>query len=130
MSYDLMAFNPAAAPRNRADFMKWYDAQAEWGEPHSYNDPENTASPLKEWLLDFMKGFPAMNGPYAAGDDMIDDPHVTDYSMGKDVVYCSFAWSLAEEAYRKMKESTASHQVGFFNVSANKGEIVFPDLIL
>ncbi len=91
MSYDLMAFNPTAAPRNREDFLQWFEAQSEWEEPHSYDDPKNTISPLKEWLLEFMKQFPAMNGPYAAGDDMIDDPHVTDYSMAKDVVYCCFA---------------------------------------
>lgn len=130
MSYDLMAFNPAAAPRGRDEFMSWFRAQSKWEEPHSYDDPKNTDSPLKEWLLHFMKEFPAMNGPYAAGDDMIDDPHVTDYSMAKDVVYCCFAWSLADEAYTRMKESTACYAVGFFNVSADTGEIVFPDLEL
>ena len=70
-----------------------------------------------------------MNGPFAAPDEMIDDPHVTDYSMAKDVVYCGFAWSLAEEAYRRMRDSTAKCGVGFFNVSADDGEIIFPDLI-
>jgi len=123
-----MAFNPAAAPRSREQFMKWYPDQNEQEEPHSYDNPENTDSPLKAWLVEFMKEFPAMNGPCAAGDDMIDDPHVTDYSMGRDVVYCCFAWSLAEEAYQKMKESTAKHSVGFYNVSADDGEIAFPDL--
>jgi hypothetical protein len=128
MSYDLMAFNPKAAPRSRAEFMKWYHEQAEWKEPHSYDDPENTRPPVRAWLLAFLGEFPAMNGPCAADEAMIDDPHVTDYSMAKDVVYCCFAWSLAEEAYQKMKQSTATHGVGFFNVSAEHGEIVFPDL--
>jgi hypothetical protein len=113
MSYDLMAFNPSAAPRTREEFMKWFQSQSEWDESHSYDNPENTESPLKEWLLDFMKEFPAMNGPFAVGDDMIDDPHVTDYSMAKDVVYCCFAWSLADEAYAKMKQSTAKFRIGF-----------------
>ena len=123
-----MAFNPTSAPRRREEFLNWFRSQSEWEETHSYDDPAATDSPLKEWLLDFMQTFPAMNGPFAAGDDMIDDPHVTDYSMAKDVVYCCFAWSLAEEAYTKMKESTARYGVGFFNVSADDGEIVFPDL--
>ena len=125
-----MAFNPAAAPRSRDGFIKWYHAQAKWQEPHSYDDPKNTDQPLRTWLLGFIKEFPPMNGPCAAAEEMIDDPRVTDYSMAKDVVYCCFAWSLAEEAYRRMKESTAKCAVGFFNVSADKGEIVFPDLLL
>lgn len=125
-----MAFNPAAAPRSREEFLAWFHAQSEWGEAHSYDDPENTDPPLREWLLEFLKEFPALNGPHAAGDDMIDDPHVTDYSMAKDVVYCCFAWSLAAEAFQKLKRSTARHGVGFFNVSADPGEIVFPDLVL
>ena len=123
-----MAFNPRAAPRSREEFLKWFRIQNESDEAHSHDDPKNIDSPLKEWLLDFMKEFPAMNGPYAVGDDMIDDPHVTDYSMAKDVVCYCFAWSLADEAYSKMKISTAMHAVGFFNVSADPGEIVFPDL--
>lgn len=130
MSYDLMAFNPAAAPRSRGAFMSWYHSQAKWQEAHSYDDPHNTDLPLRTWLLDFIKEFPPMNGPCAAPDEMIDDPHVTDYSMAKDVVYCCFAWSLAEEACSRMKDSTAKCGVGFFNVSADGGEIVFPDLVL
>jgi hypothetical protein len=34
MSYDLMVFDPAAAPRERDDFLRWYDAQTEWTEGH------------------------------------------------------------------------------------------------
>ena len=36
MSFDLMVFDPAVAPRNRASFMAWYDKQAEWSEDHGY----------------------------------------------------------------------------------------------
>jgi hypothetical protein len=130
MSYDLMAFNPSAASRKRDEFLKWYQSQTKWQEPHTYDDPMNTELPLRAWLQDFIKDFPPMNGPCAAPEEMIDDAHVTDYSMAKDVVYCCFAWSLAGESYLKMKESTAKCGVGFFNVSATDGEIVFPDLVL
>ena len=123
-----MAFNPAAAPQSQR--VKMVSLQAEWQEPHSYDDPKNIDQPLEPWLLGFIKEFPPMNGPCAVKEEMIDDPHVTDYSMAKDVVYCCFAWSLAEEACGRMKESTAKCAVGFFNVSADDGEIVFPDLLL
>ena len=39
MSYDLMVFDPEAAPVDRHAFMEWYEAQAEWSEDHSYDDP-------------------------------------------------------------------------------------------
>jgi hypothetical protein len=34
-----MVFDPEVAPRNRVDFMKWYEAQTQWAEGYSYNDP-------------------------------------------------------------------------------------------
>ena len=30
-----MVFDPGAAPRDRADFLRWYDHQTEWSESHS-----------------------------------------------------------------------------------------------
>ncbi len=70
--------------------------------------------------------FPPLNGPYAKEEDE-DNKFVTDYSIGKDVVYAAFSWSLAEMAYEKMKMLAQKYQVGFFDVSANDGDILFPD---
>jgi hypothetical protein len=42
MSYDILVFDPAHAPREREAFLEWWDAQAEWSEPHPYNDPAFT----------------------------------------------------------------------------------------
>ena len=72
-----------------------------------------------------------MNGPYApdeeAFDEMEDDAYVSDYSIGKDVIYAAFSWSLAEEAFETVKKLAMEHGVGFFDVSSNEGEIIFPD---
>src|SRR5690606_15004282 len=68
--------------------------------------------------------FPPMNGPFASGDH--DDSKVTDYSIGRSVIYSAFAWSVAEDAYSKMRELAIKHSVGFFDVSADDGEILFP----
>ncbi len=69
--------------------------------------------------------FPPMNGPLASGN--VDDPRVTDHCIGRLVIYSGFAWSCAEEAYTKMRSLAIKHHVGFFDVSAEDGEILYPD---
>jgi hypothetical protein len=124
MSYDLMVFEPAAAPRDRESFMAWYQQQTKWSEGHSYNDPQVTSPKLQLWFQEMIQFFPAMNGPFASDRDT---PEVTDHCIGRNVIYSAFAWSVAEEAHAKMRELSIKHHVGFFNVSEVEGEIVFPD---
>ena len=126
MSYDLMVFEPSAAPQNRTEFMKWYEKQTEWAEDHSYEDHSVASPSLQAWFKEMIQTFPPMNGPLASDDDD-DNPRVTDYCIGHDVIYCAFAWSLAEEAFQKMRELSVKHCVGFFDASSDNGEILFPD---
>lgn len=124
MSFDLMVFDAPAAPRSRKTFMEWYEKQTEWAESHGYNNPEIPAPALQAWFRDLIKTFPPMNGPLASDDP--DDPKVTDYSLGRSVIYGAFAWSEAEAARKLVKELAAKHGVGFFDVSAEGGDIWFP----
>lgn len=126
MSYDLMVFNKDAAPRTKAAFMEWYQQQTEWTEDHSYDDPANTSPALRNWFMDMIQAFPAMNGPFAS-EDVDDTPHVSDYSIGRDVIYVAFAWSLAAPAYERMRALAEKHQVGFFDASGDNGDILFPE---
>lgn len=120
-----MVFRKEAAPKIRTDFMKWYQDQTEWTEKHGYDDPANTSAELRNWFMEMIQTFPTMNGPFASDDD--DNPNVSDYSVGKDIIYVAFAWSLAEQAYNKMLELAEKHGVGFFDVSSDNGDILFPD---
>ena len=124
MSYDLMVFEPTVAPKERKDFMQWYAQQTEWAEGHSYQDHKVSTKALQAWFKEMIQHFPPMNGPLASDD--VDDPKVTDHCIGKHVIYSAFAWSVAEEAYPKMRELAIKHSVGFFDVSADDGEIFFP----
>jgi hypothetical protein len=126
MSYDLMVFRPDIAPRTRTEFMDWYADQTQWKEEHSYDDPAVTSHNLEKWFLEMINSYPAMNGPYAKDEDA-DNEFVTDYSVGKNVIYTAFSWSLAEQAYEKMKSLAQKHEVGFFDASADDGDILFPD---
>ena len=126
MSYDLMVFDPEAAPRDRKQFMVWYQAQTEWAEDHNYNDPSVTTPALQAWFYEMIKVFPAMNGPCSEKDEAEDNPKITDYCIGKTVIYSAFAWACAEEAHTAMKQLAIKHKIGFFDVSAQEGEIIMP----
>jgi hypothetical protein len=124
MSYDLMVFDPATAPRARSEFLTWYRKQTEWAEDHDYNDPAVCTPHLRAFFEELISSFPPMNGPYASDD--IDDDTVTDYSVGRSVIYAAFAWSQQERARAAMVALAQKHEVGFFDVSATDGDVVYP----
>jgi hypothetical protein len=126
MSYDLMVFDPKAPPPDRAGFMAWYREQTQWRERHSYNDPEVSTPELRRWFLDMITNYPVMNGPHASADP--NNPKITDYSVGKSVIYAAFAWSAAEAAFQTMFSLSRKHRVGFFDVSGTNGGVWVPGL--
>ena len=109
---------------DRTRFLAWYEKQSEWQESHGYNDPEIPVPILKKWFREIIKSFPPMNGPLASDDP--DNSKVTDYSLGRSVIYGGFAWSEAETAYKVVRELAVKHGVGFFDVSGDDGEIWWP----
>jgi hypothetical protein len=126
MSYDLMVFEPTAAPRERAEFMDWYAQQTEWKEGHSYDDPSVSSPKLRAWFMDMIQQFPPMNGPLSRRDlpekDLATE---TDYSVGTNVVYAAFARSFVGKAYAVMFELAQKHGIGFYDVS-DDGDVWFP----
>lgn len=127
MSYDLMVFHPDAPPEDRDGFLKWYDAQTKWDEGHDYQSLDVAAPNLQAWLLDILQHYPAMNGPLSNPDADVDDPCLSEYSIGKSIIYCCFAWSQAERAHNVVFSLAEKHQVGFFDVSATDGQVRMPD---
>ena len=119
-----MVFDVATAPKGRSAFLAWFGQQKQWTETHGYNDPDVPTPPLRAWFQEMIKTFPPMNGPLASDD--VDDPKMTDYSVGSSVIYSAFAWSEAEAAYPLMKDLAAKHGVGFFDASGANSEIWFP----
>jgi len=109
-----MVFDKEAAPRTRPAFMRWYTAQTEWTEEHSYDDPSVTTPALESWLQEIRQTFPDLNSPDATADTEL---YWTDYSIGNHVIYIAFGWSVAGEAYETVYRLAAKHQVGFFDVS-------------
>ncbi len=124
MSYDMMVFDASVAPREAAAFIAWFERQAEWGEDHDYDDPVVSAPALQAWFAAMAAEFPPLNGPLSNDDD--ERPEVTDYSIGKHVIYGAFAFSVAERAHERVQRLAYEHGVGFFDVS-DDGAIVYPD---
>lgn len=125
MSYDLMVFERNTAPQDATAFMEWYEKQTEWNEPHDYDNPAVTSPALQNFYSAMIQAFPDMNGPDAPDEDQLDkleeqglDVYLTDYSIGKDIIYMAFRWSVMDEAWEKVRELARLHQVGFCNVSS------------
>lgn len=127
MSYDLMAFERTKAPQKRKEFLVWYDKETEWSEEHGYDDPAVTSPALRNWYEEMIKTFPNMDSPDAEVEDDDAEAHLTEYSIGHNVIYAAFAWSVAEEAYEKVKALAQKHGVGFYDVSNDDGDIILPE---
>ncbi len=115
--------------------MAWYEKQTEWEEEHDYQTIGVSSPALQNWFMEMKEKFPPMNGEYAPNLDPLDEDeaedleqHTVDYSIGHDVIYAAFSWSVADEAYALMRSLAQKHKVGFFfDVSADDGDIILPD---
>ncbi len=132
MSYDLMVFEKTKAPKTRKEFLAWFEKQTEWGEDHDYQTISVSSPALQNWFMEMKETFPPMNGEYAPDAELLDEDedlerHTVDYCIGKDVIYAAFAWSTAQEAYDLTQKLAKKHDVGFFDVSGDDGDIILPD---
>lgn len=124
-----MVFEPTQAPKERKAFMDWYGEQVKWSEDHHYNDSTVCSEGLQRFYTELSESFPSMNVDdeiFEAMEDAGTDNRLTDYSFGSSIIYAAFAYSVASEAYEAMRELAIKHKVGFFDVSSNEGEILFP----
>ncbi|MEW5942004.1 MAG: hypothetical protein AB1750_20250, partial [Chloroflexota bacterium] len=124
MSYDLMVFNPLVAPRDRDGFMAWYDRQTLWSENHDYANTEVTTPDLHSWFLDMIVEFPSIDDPEYMEED---NPRLSEYNFGASIIYAAFAWSEAKNARATVFRLAEKHKVGFFDVSAENGQVWLPD---
>lgn len=132
MSYDLMVFEKTKAPKTKKEFLMWFEEQTEWGEDHDYQTISVSSPALQNWFLEMKETFPPMNGEYAPDFELLAENedlenHTVDYSIGKEVIYAAFAWSVAGEAYDLTRKLAQKHGVGFFDVSGNDGDVILPD---
>jgi hypothetical protein len=126
MSYDLMVFEPDAVPANHSEFLEWYSEQTKWGQDHGYDDPSLSSEHLRAWFEDMVQIFPPMNAQTATERAVKDEASSTDYAIGADFIYASFAWSKAEAAYMTVARLAEKHGLGLFNASSTGEEVWIP----
>jgi len=126
MSYDLMVFEPDAVPQGHDEFVDWYAQRTKWSEDHGYDDPALSSERLRAWFEDIVRIFPPMNGPHAIVQLPEEEASSTDYAIGADFIYASFAWSKAEPAYMTVARLAEKHQLGLFNASSSGEEVWVP----
>jgi hypothetical protein len=51
---------------------------------------------------------------------------VSDYTIGSNFIYISFAWSESETAHKDLFRLAWKHDLGFFDVSSSDGKIWIP----
>lgn len=120
MSYDVLAFDPQATTDE--GFSEWWDAQGEWSEDHSYDDPAITTPALRVFYRALIAEFPPLNGPDAPTDVLIDaDPELearlADYTFGRYLVYGCASWSQAGDFLAAFLRLGAIHGVAVAAVS-------------
>jgi hypothetical protein len=121
-----MVFEPHDAPSSRGQFLEWYDKQTRWEDGLDYNDPTVPGARLQAWFQEIIQQFPPLNGPLSTEDLPEDEDSATDYGLGRSIIYCSFAWSKAEQAHRTVFDLAQKHGVGFFDVSSDSSEVWVP----
>lgn len=124
MSYDLMVFDPVAAPKGRDDFMRWYDEQTEWPEDHGYQDPSVCSPVLQKWLADMTAEIP--NRSQMSSEDFEQFEHTAEYNTGRSIIYVAFSWSSADLAQELTFRLAKRHRIGFFNIATDNSEVWMP----
>ncbi len=126
MSYDLMVFDPEAAPKSHRAFLDWFTNAMETDDGICFADPAIATAPLRAWYAEMIEIFPNLSGPGASEELPEDEAIASDYSIGKDAIYVCFAWSKVEPAYRACFELAEKHQLGFVNASSHNSEVSLP----
>lgn len=75
--------------------------------------------------------FPPMNGEYALSDEIAyasedTENHLTDYSFWENGVYCAFAYNVATEVLKFLKNTAEQYGMGVYNLAT--GEIFCKNL--
>lgn len=127
MSYHLLVFAPAAAPKEAVAFGLWFQAQTEWPEHHDYEDPAVATLSLKAWCLEMMQRFPPRSGPYRDELPPEDKSLLADYSIGRNIVFVAVQLAQAKAALALARELAAQHCVGLYEASESPPAVRLPD---
>ncbi len=122
-----MVFEPASVPAEHDEFLEWYGRQTKWTEDHGYDNPAIASEHLRTWFYEMIQIFPAMHGPGSTEHAPADEASTTDYAIGRDFIFASFAWTKSEAAYMTVARLAEKHRLGLFNASSTGEEVWIPE---
>lgn len=117
MSCDILGFDKSKAPKTSREFEEWFKEKSKWSENRDYFDIKGTTKPLVDFFMELNQIFPEMNGPYSPTEEVINNNpdinlRLADYTIGSDLIYVGFPWSLAGEAENKVRELAFKYGLG------------------
>ncbi|TDO06554.1 hypothetical protein EV580_6654 [Mycobacterium sp. BK086] len=115
LSYDIFAFAAEGVPADDVSLLEWFKKQAEWSEPHSYDDAAVTTPALSSFYRELIGIYPPLNGSDAPEWD--DDIECADYAIGYSIIYVAFGWPVAAQARNVVLRLGAEHKVGVCEIS-------------
>ena len=133
IDFYVLAFDIGVAPNNRKEFLEWKEQQMEWKEEHDYNNINISSNNLKNWYMDIINKFPPIIEDLENYDEEFEknenNEYLTEYSIGKNIIYSIFNWRKAEEAFELIKILSEKHKIGFLIIEAylEINEIYFPN---
>lgn len=126
MSYDLMLFDPAGPPADRAGFLAWYSSVARMGDGKLTTDPSVAMPALRAWHQDMVRHFPSAFGPDGGQLGEIDDENRAEYRFTEQAVFASFQWEASRHAHRQASKLARMHHIGLFEVSGDTAAVWAP----
>lgn len=149
MSFDLLVFDPNKVPKTADDVSTWFASLTKWDSQTNYDNLGRTTprfqnffqelasdfpalNPIEEpkqsvhWLQKFTKGWRARAARNTILDaDDFDEACLTEYTIARDAIYLSFAWSVSEKALRITVDTAIKANVGFWHVSAPNSQPIY-----
>ena len=119
MSYDLLVFEPAAAPADRIAFIAWFSQVIRLREGHLLPDPAQASPALRNWYEGMTRAFPHLGTAGADRTEMQEDQINTDYRFSPDAIFARFEWKVSRKAYHLGMKLARTYGLGFFDASAD-----------
>jgi hypothetical protein len=123
MSYDLVVFDPAAAPRDRAGFLEWIKYALGVADGHARTDPTAASPELWAWHRDMCEVFPAGDGPRAYDPFSTQATKNATYRFAANVILAGFHWEVSGAALHRVKKLAQTHRLGLFDASGTDGAV-------
>lgn len=132
MSFDFFVFDPAMAPKTDDGFRAWYEAETrEIASESSYDVSVTANKAFRFWYDEMREMFTPFNGPddIALPEDASQARilRTCEYNFRSHSAYLSFRWGAQDMARAAASTLAREFGLGYFHVSAEHGQAVFPD---